>query len=311
MHFFKVEPEDDEELRKHREWHQVKGFVNAKCVAQVELDVQRTLARFPPNISDERRSTLQDQLTPLIIRVLKSNERFHYYQGFHDVCLTILLVCGYESALEVCKNLARHGPFRSYLLKSLEQSVLRELDLLYVILSRVDPQLETIMRDVHLGTMFALSWPLTWFSHALEQYQQVCIVHYCTVFRRILSFTAIDPNLCMCSCSFEEKICHNHQRTVIFTIMSSLSIIRPYREMPIIHQLLSTMPYELHSDAILSDSLYLASLMPPFALKTEFTRIYKEQVSYFVIIIYSLYGCTFRLKTAILSIDGVRFRDMQ
>ncbi|KAJ1374074.1 hypothetical protein KIN20_036667 [Parelaphostrongylus tenuis] len=50
--------------------------------------------------------------------------------------------------------------------------------------------------------------------------------------------------------------------------------------MPIIHQLLSTMPHELHLDAILSDSLYLASLMPPLALRTEFLRVYKQRVSF-------------------------------
>ncbi|ETN70289.1 hypothetical protein NECAME_04980 [Necator americanus] len=240
-----TEEETEETLRSHREWH------------QVELDVQRTLARFPPNISDERRSTLQDQLTPLIIRVLRSNPRFHYYQGFHDVCLTVLLVCGNESAYEVCRNLARHGPFRAYLLKTLEQSVLRELELLYVILSRVDPQLERVMRDVHLGTMFALSWPLTWFSHSLEQYQQ--IVRFFDVFLASPPLTSI-------------YVC----ATVVLKRKSA--ILACDREMPVIHQLLSTMPHELHSDAILSDSLYLASLMPPFALKTEFSRLYREQV---------------------------------
>ncbi|EYC14988.1 hypothetical protein Y032_0038g3561 [Ancylostoma ceylanicum] len=240
-----LETEDEDELRTHREWH------------QVELDVQRTLARFPPNISDDRRSTLQSQLTPLIIRVLRTNPRFNYYQGFHDVCLTVLLVCGSENAFDVCKNLARHGPFRSYLLKSLEQSVLRELDLMYVILSRADPQLERVMRDVHLGTMFALSWPLTWFSHVLEQYQQ--IVRFFDVF---LASPPLTPIYVSAAVVLKRKS----------------AILTCEREMPIIHQLLSVMPHELHSDAILSDSLYLASLMPPFALKTEFARIYREQV---------------------------------
>lgn len=46
----------------------------------------------------------------------------------------------------------------------------------YVILSRADPQLERVMREVHLGTMFALSWPLTWFSHSLNHYQQVSAI---------------------------------------------------------------------------------------------------------------------------------------
>ncbi|VDL84043.1 unnamed protein product [Nippostrongylus brasiliensis] len=237
--------DDEQELRSHPEWN------------QVDLDVRRTLARFPPNISDDHRTTLQDQLTPLIVRVLRSNSRFRYYQGFHDVCLTVILVCGVESAYEVCKNLAHHGPFRSYLTKSLESSVLKELELLYVILSRADPELERVLREVHLGTMFALSWPLTWFSHSLNKYQQ--IVRFFDVFLASPPLTPI-------------YVC------AAIVLKRKSAILTCDREMPIIHQLLSTMPNELHLDAILSDSLYLSSLMPPFALKTEFSRLYRERV---------------------------------
>ncbi|VDO76906.1 unnamed protein product [Heligmosomoides polygyrus] len=229
--------DDGEDLRSHPEWN------------QVELDVRRTLARFPPNISDDRRTSLQDQLTPLIVRVLKTNRRFRYYQGFHDVCLTVILVCGAESAFEVCKNLAHYGPFRGYLLKTLEKSVLKELELLYVILSRADPQLERVMREVHLGTMFALSWPLTWFSHSLNHYQQ--IVRFFDVFLASPPLTPI-------------YVC------AAIVLKRKAAILTCDREMPMIHQLLTNMPNEIHLDAILSDSLYLASLMPPFALKTEF-----------------------------------------
>lgn len=45
------------------------------------MDVGRTLARFPPNISDNERCSLQEDLTPLIVRILWSCPRFHYYQG--------------------------------------------------------------------------------------------------------------------------------------------------------------------------------------------------------------------------------------
>lgn len=241
-----METEEEDSLRKHPEWH------------QVELDVHRTLARFPPNISDDRRSTLQCQLTPLIIRVLCTNPRFRYYQGFHDVCLTVLLVCGAETAFEVCRSLAHYGPFRSYLLKSLEESVLKELEFLYVILSRVDPHLERVLREVRLGTMFALSWPLTWFSHSLNEYQQ--IVRFFDVF---LASPPLTPIYVSAAIVLKRKS----------------AILTCVREMPVIHQLLSTMPHELHLDAILSDSLYLASLMPPLALRTEFLRIYKQRVN--------------------------------
>lgn len=58
-----------EDLQSHREWQ------------QVQMDVHRTLARFPPDISDEQRRILQEQLTPLIVKILWSHPRFHYYQG--------------------------------------------------------------------------------------------------------------------------------------------------------------------------------------------------------------------------------------
>ena len=58
-----------ERLQTHPEWR------------QVELDVARTLARFPPNIDEERRCVLQEQLTKLIVRILYENPDFNYYQG--------------------------------------------------------------------------------------------------------------------------------------------------------------------------------------------------------------------------------------
>lgn len=47
---------------------------------QVSLDVRRTLKRFPPNVSSERRQRLQFQLTPIIVAVLASNTHYRYYQ---------------------------------------------------------------------------------------------------------------------------------------------------------------------------------------------------------------------------------------
>lgn len=48
---------------------------------QVELDVHRTLARFPPNTSDLERRQLQTDLIPMIVELLYSNQAFRYYQG--------------------------------------------------------------------------------------------------------------------------------------------------------------------------------------------------------------------------------------
>lgn len=65
----------------------------------------------------------------------------------------------------------------SYLTKTLEDSVLKELALMYIMLWKEDAELEKSMRSVELGALFALSWPLTWFSHSLHHYEQVVFLN--------------------------------------------------------------------------------------------------------------------------------------
>lgn len=40
----------------------------------------------------------QDQLVDLIMRVLVEHDELHYYQGYHDICVTFLLVLGEDLA---------------------------------------------------------------------------------------------------------------------------------------------------------------------------------------------------------------------
>nr|AQS22617.1 tbc1 domain family member 20 [Pseudodiaptomus poplesia] len=70
----------DEEIQKHPEYN------------QVVLDVNRSLKRFPPCIGEEERPALHEQLTRLIIRVIMAHPQLHYYQSYHDVAITFLLV---------------------------------------------------------------------------------------------------------------------------------------------------------------------------------------------------------------------------
>uniref|UniRef100_A0A1B0CFF3 Rab-GAP TBC domain-containing protein n=1 Tax=Lutzomyia longipalpis TaxID=7200 RepID=A0A1B0CFF3_LUTLO len=71
-----------DELKTHPEYN------------QVILDVNRSLKRFPPGIPYEQRIALQDQLTVLILRVIIKYPHLKYYQGYHDVAITFLLVVG-------------------------------------------------------------------------------------------------------------------------------------------------------------------------------------------------------------------------
>ncbi|KAG8236098.1 hypothetical protein J437_LFUL000460 [Ladona fulva] len=95
----------DEDIKNHKEFN------------QVVLDVNRALKRFPPGvnrlahltsnpsqhqkffisgISNSERVILQDQLTKLILTVIVKHPFLCYYQGYHDVAVTLLLVVGNE-----------------------------------------------------------------------------------------------------------------------------------------------------------------------------------------------------------------------
>ncbi|GMS84404.1 hypothetical protein PENTCL1PPCAC_6579, partial [Pristionchus entomophagus] len=233
----------DDEANTHKEWN------------QVQLDVHRTLARFPPNIDKDERDDLQTLLTPLIVKLISARRDFNYYQGLHDVFLTLLLVVGQESAEEIGRNLIREGVFHDYLSMTLDQGVCKQLELIYVILSRVDPEIEAIFRQVELGPIFALSWPLTWFSHSLHSYKQIV--------RVFDAFLASDPLLPI----YFSAACILYRRS---------EIMATEREMPFLHHLLGTLPKNLPIDSLISDALYLTKLIPPILLKGKYHKSYKE-----------------------------------
>ncbi|KAI9029646.1 hypothetical protein CLU79DRAFT_695778, partial [Phycomyces nitens] len=77
-----------------------------KDEAQVALDVPRSVNRYPPNLDEDRRKALQDDLSLVILHVLRSCPSLHYYQGFHDVCTVFLLLFGVQKASILVEKLA-------------------------------------------------------------------------------------------------------------------------------------------------------------------------------------------------------------
>ncbi|KAL3995277.1 Rab-GTPase-TBC domain family protein [Acanthocheilonema viteae] len=235
-----------EDLQSHREWY------------QIEMDVKRTLARFPPNISDMERCALQDDLTPLIVKILWSCPQFHYYQGFHDVCLTLLLVLGNKKAEYVGTLLANNGIFRGYLLKKLEDTVLRDLDLMHVLLWKTDEELEKVVRTVELGSLFALSWPLTWFSHVLQHYHQIVLC-----FDFFLATHSLTPIFL----------------TSAVVLWRSSAILNCSRDMASIHHLLNVMPNDVPIQALIDDARDLFGMFPPSKLRGELMEDYRHLIN--------------------------------
>lgn len=75
----------DELLETHRDWR------------VVELDVERLLKRYPPDLSVDQRKALEASLKRIIMRTLYGTDCY-YYQGFHDIAITIQLVLDDEDS---------------------------------------------------------------------------------------------------------------------------------------------------------------------------------------------------------------------
>uniref|UniRef100_A0AAY4E0F0 Rab-GAP TBC domain-containing protein n=1 Tax=Denticeps clupeoides TaxID=299321 RepID=A0AAY4E0F0_9TELE len=122
---------------------------NNKDYNQVLLDVQRSLRRFPPGMPDEQREGLQEELIDIILRVLHKNPQLHYYQGYHDIVVTFLLVLG----------------------ERLATALLPTMDFMDPTMDNTKHILNYLMAEV--GTIFALSWLITWFGHVLSDFRHV------------------------------------------------------------------------------------------------------------------------------------------
>lgn len=57
---------------------------------------------------DDQREGLQEELIDIILHVLKRNPQLHYYQGYHDIVVTFLLVVGGRLATALVEKLSTH-----------------------------------------------------------------------------------------------------------------------------------------------------------------------------------------------------------
>jgi hypothetical protein len=139
--------------------------------SQVVLDVARSLKRFPPSIKEAQRELLQEELIVLIMRVLMKNPSLHYYQGYHDICVTCLMVLGEESAFHVMNKVSLHH-LKEFMEETMEKTSAL-LEIIPVLLQQEDPTLYEFLSASGVGSIYSLSWVITWFSHILRRYKTV------------------------------------------------------------------------------------------------------------------------------------------
>lgn len=61
-----------------------------------------------PGMPDEQREGLQEELIDIILLILDRNPQLHYYQGYHDIVVTFLLVVGERLATSLVEKLSTH-----------------------------------------------------------------------------------------------------------------------------------------------------------------------------------------------------------
>ena len=67
-----------------------------------------SLPLLTPDYSESRKKETQEQLLRVILRLLSENEELHYYQGFHDIVITFLLVGGEDMAYAIMSVLVKY-----------------------------------------------------------------------------------------------------------------------------------------------------------------------------------------------------------
>ncbi|XP_073319450.1 TBC1 domain family member 20 [Pagrus major] len=142
---------------------------NHKDYNQVVLDVRRSMKRFPKGMPAAERAVLQEQLIDIILEVLKRNPQLHYYQGYHDVAVSLLLVVGERMAIAMLDTLSNFH-LRDFMDPTMDRTK-HILNYLMPILEQVDTELHDFMIRAEVGTIFALSWLITWFGHVLSEFK--------------------------------------------------------------------------------------------------------------------------------------------
>ncbi|TFJ99077.1 ubiquilin-2-like [Platysternon megacephalum] len=144
---------------------------NHKDYTQVQLDVSRSTRRFPQGMRAEQRQVLQEQLIDLILNILRAHPELHYYQGYHDIAVTLLLVAGERLGSALLEKLSTHH-LRDFMDPTMD-STKHILNYLMPILQRESLRLHDFMLRAEVGTIFALSWLITWYGHVLTSFPHI------------------------------------------------------------------------------------------------------------------------------------------
>lgn len=227
-----------------------------KWFNQVQLDVNRSASRMPANLSPEQKEAMQENLSDLILHILSQNPDLHYYQGYHDITITILQVCGLRLAMPVAERLTRDY-LRDFMMETMDRTAL-VLEFIFPLIKEMDPELYIFLKESEVGSYFALSWLLTWYGHVIKDLKRTCRIYD--------FFMAGHPTMPMYLAA--EIILHRREE-----------ILSTDCDMPSVHHLLTSLAnVQLPDDELIQNAVLVFIEKPPSGLvdENDELRFYKD-----------------------------------
>jgi hypothetical protein len=194
---------------------------------QIQVDVER--AHFFNMYSNASVLDIQRQkLTRIIHHVLEKNPQLFYYQGFHELCATLLMILGEEKAKQAAYALSLFW-LRDSMQKTI-QPTLAQIRLLMRILYLKDSKLHHFLSHVEgLEPFYCLSWVLTWCSHDISNYSSVA-----RLFDVFITTNPLMPIYLVAAClHLQRDLILNQDPTDFPVIHSKLTVFPSNDELPL------------------------------------------------------------------------------
>jgi len=160
------------QLPTYEEYHALSAAEN-EFRAIISADVHRSLYHYFDEDQELQRQRQRIKLERVLNAVVNFHEgNVHYYQGLHDIASVLLLTLGESLAFAVLCELT------TIRLRDCTQSTLEPvaelLKLQIPILRKLDPSLAKHLENMKIPCYFAISWFITWFSHDVPHFHEVC-----------------------------------------------------------------------------------------------------------------------------------------
>lgn len=136
---------------------------------QVQLDVNRSFVYYPNNESEKQLNERKQELSSLIVEVLRRYPSLCYFQGYHDIVQVLLLVLGRELSTEATIRLSLLR-IRDFMLPAMSPAI-SHLRLLPSILYVANRRL--YQRVAPTQPFFALAATLTMYAHDIQEYGDI------------------------------------------------------------------------------------------------------------------------------------------